>query len=51
MEQNTMLREDMLEEQFSDLGSSDLIICRNRDKLLACTINYVEDGGMTVRGG
>jgi hypothetical protein len=45
-----MLREDVLEEQFSDLGSGDLIICRNRDKLLACMIKYIEDGGMTIRG-
>jgi len=46
MKQNTVFSEDVVKEQFSDLGSSDLI-CWDGDELLACLVNDIEDCGVS----
>ena len=43
-----MFHEYMVEEEFGDLGGSDLVGCWNGNKLFTCLVDHVEDCGMSV---
>jgi hypothetical protein len=51
MRQDSMLREDMDDEKFSQLGRGDSIMSQNEESLLSKTVYHYWDSGKTFRVG